>query len=321
MTAVLVTGASTPIGEGLLRRLASDPRVDHVLGVWPREGASGPLLPRVSYVRADLTRERDLRNLLFGVVRELGTRTLIHAAHHRAARDRGRRVHALNVESTRTLLRLAERHPTLERFILRSFADVYQVRPSRATVLTEDHPLDMSPHAPQWVRDRVEAELVVGLRMGISKLGIAILRCAECLHPECGSQLFDYLSSNVCFTPLGFNPMLNLLSLEDIVDALSRAVFSDAQGVFNIPGHDTLPLSRAVRAAGRLPIPAPGPLLHPLYGLRALTRRTDFRYDQNTHRFHFGGILDGTRAREVLGYTPRCPVDWTRPSRMPAPAA
>ena len=39
----------------------------------------------------------------------------------------------------------------------------------------------------------------------------------------------------------------------------------------------------------------------------------DFRYDVNLRRFHFGGVLDGTRAQRELGYTPKTPVHWHKP--------
>ena len=40
---------------------------------------------------------------------------------------------------------------------------------------------------------------------------------------------------------------------------------------------------------------------------------TDFRYDLNTWRFHFSGVLDGRRAAAVLGYRPTSPIDWPLP--------
>ena len=144
----------------------------------------------------------------------------------------------------------------------------------------------------------------------MSKLRIAVLRLAEVLAPESGSQLFDYLRSRVCFTPLGFDPMVGVMSLEDAVRATALALESPAQGIFNIPGKDVLPLSAAIRAAARICVPIPGPLLTPAYWLRARTLGTDFSYDLNRKRFHFSGVLDGSRAREVLGYEPRAAVDW-----------
>ena len=54
----------------------------------------------------------------------------------------------------------------------------------------------------------------------------------------------------------------------------------------------------------------PGPLLSPLYRLRTWTVGFDFRYDLNLRRFHFGGVLDGSRAARELGYTPSHPLPW-----------
>ncbi|MCK6545214.1 NAD-dependent epimerase/dehydratase family protein [Myxococcota bacterium] len=309
---VLVTGATTPLGRAIVSAFLEDHEIRHVLAV-----AAEPTYPRpergtekLTYHRVDLTKERELRDLMFGAARELGIDTIVHAALHRSARDGGRRVHALNVESTRELLRLAERHPTVERFVFRSCADVYKLRTEFPTVIAEDHPLELAPEAPQWIRDRVEADLTVCTQMGVSRVAITVLRFAECLVPESGSQLYDYLTSRVCLTPLGFDPLINLISVEDLVLATRLAALSGTDGVFNIPGRDTLPLSDIVARWSRQPIPVPGLLLGPLYRMRSRLRRTDFRYDLNYWRFHLSAVLDGTRAREVLGYEPEWPMAW-----------
>jgi UDP-glucose 4-epimerase len=160
------------------------------------------------------------------------------------------------------------------------------------------------------VRDRVEADVTVCTRMGLSPLSITVLRCAEILAPDMGSQLHDYLSSRVCLRPFGFDPMLNLLTLEDTVRALVLALGTEATGIFNIPGADTLPLRRAIALWGRSGIALPGPLLAPLYAVRASALGMEFRYDMNHRRFHFSAILDGRRARNVLGYAPEHPIAW-----------
>jgi len=152
--------------------------------------------------------------------------------------------------------------------------------------------------------------------MGMSALEVAVVRTAECLAPDNGSQLWDYLASKLCFAPIGFDPMINVMSVSDQVDALHRAVFAKEQGIFNAPGKDVLPLSLAIRKAGCIRVPAPGPMLSPIYGLRAMTSRRDFRYDQNFARFHFGGIMDGARALRCLGYAPTESVDWSRVARQ-----
>jgi hypothetical protein len=82
------------------------------------------------------------------------------------------------------------------------------------------------------------------------------------------------------------------------------------QGLFNIPGADTLPLTRAIRLSGRLEVPVPGPLLAPLYEARHRLRGAPFSYRINRGRFHLAAVLDGSHARRLLGYAPRHRVDW-----------
>jgi hypothetical protein len=107
--------------------------------------------------------------------------------------------------------------------------------------------------------------------------------------------------------------MLNVLSLDDAATAVGAAVASSAIGVFNVPGADTLPLSRAIVESVKLDVAVPGPLLSPLYRLRRTVAGFDFNYDINARRFHFGGVLDGRRALATFGYAPRTAVTWPRP--------
>jgi UDP-glucose 4-epimerase len=316
MSSVLVTGASSTIGERLIRSLLADRRIDHVLAVGfePFERA----LPfdrssRLTYLQVDMGRARHIRRLLFGPARDLGVETIFHTALVEDAADAGRRVHRINVESTRQILALCERHPTIRKLVYRSFAEVYQIQADLPALIEEDHPLNLAGGAPQWIRDRVEADLTVCAAMGLSRLRIVVLRCAEVLAQGCGSQLFDYLESPICLRPGGYNPMINVLSVADLVRAMELAHNAHVQGVFNVPGKDTLPLSTAILKWGRMGVPLPSHWLTPIYAWRRRTRGHDFRFGMNRRRFTYSGILDGTRARTVLGYTPETAIDWPLP--------
>lgn len=310
MSRYLVTGATTTTARALIRHLLRQPETESILAIGNEPRRSTALRDgRLRYERYDLARERSVRSLIFGPVRREGIRRIVHMATHRRAVE-GPRAHALNVEAARRILRFAERVPSVERFVYRSYANVYAVSNDLPTLIDEDHPLRIGPGTPQYVLDRVEADLSTCARMGMSRIKIAVLRCAECLAEGTGSQLWDYLQSSVCFRPLGFDPMINVISDDDLGRALALAAASDAEGVFTIPGLDSLPLSRIIARFGRRDVPAPGPLLSPLYGLRRLTTGTDFDYSINRAWLHFGGVLEGSRARDVLGYEPRSPVRW-----------
>ena len=277
MKSVLVTGATTPVGAALCRALLEAGDRVLAVGIEPGDETELPLDDdRFRYETTDLTRERSVRKLVFGAARELGVRAVVHNASHRSLLDEGERVHQINVGATRT----------------------------------EDHPLELSSRAPQRVRDRVAADLTVCTRMGMSPVKIAVLRMAEVLAPATGSQLYDYLSSEHCLRPVGFNPMVNVLSIADAAAALVAAVDREAVGVFNIPGRDSLPLKSLIERWGRRDVPVPGPALSPLYRLRRRVRHTEFIYAANRGRLHTSDLLDGGRARAALGYVPATSIDW-----------
>jgi len=310
---VMVTGASTPLGLAIVEHLLALPDVSFVLAVGKDRRPVGLVdTGRLRYLAVDLSHARVAHDLVWGDARLHLINTVIHAAQHRGAHDTGRGVHLQNVESTRALLAACEDHPSIRRFLLRSFAEVYATPHTTTQLLVEDDPLELSPGAPQWVRDRVEADFTACAHVG-GTLKVAVLRLAELVAPDSGSQLWDYLGSRVCLRPLGYDPMINVLSLEDAAEAFRAAAQSTAIGPFNIPGADTLPLTRAIEESQRFSIPVPGPLMSPMYRLRRRVAGFDFRYDMNFARFHFGGVLDGTRAREQLGYAPRHPVHWPHP--------
>jgi len=241
--AVLVTGTDAPLGEWLVRSLLEDTGVGHVLAIGnrrPEEALPVTHATRLTYLQVDLLRDRAVRDMLFGPARDLGVEVVIHTAMSRSAMQEGGRIHALNVEATRSLLALCERHPTIHRFVLRSFSEVYDVQHDLPILIAEEHPLNLHAGAPQFVRDRVEADLHACVRMGLSPLQIVVLRCAEALAPGTGSQLFDYLDAPLCARPFGYDPMINVASLRDIVHALTCAMRAPAAS----PMEGTAPLLR-----------------------------------------------------------------------------
>lgn len=316
MPSILVTGATTRLGRELVTRFLADENVSHVVAVSHESPSSVDDLPqseRFSYHCVDLAKSRQVHDMLFGPARDHKVEIVVHLGHQADPYVRGRRVHMASVEAVRSILSLSDRHPSIRRVILRSYAEVYRVRMDLPVLVTEDHPLNLSSTAPQYVRDRVEADLTACARMGLVKASIVVLRCAEALESNTGSQLYDYLNGRVSPRPAGFDPMINVASVHDLATAIERATQGTEQGVFNIPGYDTLPLSEVIRKWGATSVPLPSLLLRPMFRLQHLTTGSTFEYDLNHHRMHFGLVLDGTRAQQVLGYTPTNAIPWPNP--------
>lgn len=302
---VVVTGATTPLGRAVLHELITAGASVTAIGL-EEEVAARPLIPyQAAYAKVDLARPRAIHDYFFGEAKANGVDTVLHLATHRRFAASGEDVYALNVGALRGILACCDDHPTIRRVVYRSYAEVYRVDQRLPSVITEEHPLDHSAERPQWLRDRVEADGEACAKMGMAKVEVVVVRCADVFASGTGSQLYDYLRSKVCLQPLGFDPMINVLSLEDAAKALAGAVLAERlNGVVNVPGADTLPLSACIRAKRRVAVPLPGPLLQPLYALRQRVLRSEFSYRLNQARMHFPGILDGRRARELLGFVP-----------------
>jgi UDP-glucose 4-epimerase len=318
MRSVLVTGAGSPLGQQLIASLLADTRVRHVLAVDSR--AIDPNLPfahsgRLTWQSIDLRRARKVRELLFGPARDLDVEVVVHLSEHISPYGTGRSVYAQNVEALRSILELSDRHPSIRRLVVKSHAVVYKVSLDLPVQVTEDHPLNLDPRAPQYVRDRVEADLTACARMGLIDCEIVVLRCAEALAPGIGSQLYDWLDAPVALRTAGFDPMVNVASPEDLVAAVELATHGSGEGVFNVPGYDTLPLSEAARKWGTRAIGLPEPLITPLYRLRHRITGSEFAYGIHRDQMHLGLVLDGTRAGAILGYRAQHPVAWPHGGR------
>lgn len=313
MTGVLVTCASEPPGLELCRALAMRAPVI-ACGPDP-EQEMAPLLEEtgIRYLQADLSHSRQRRAVLFGPALEAGVDAVLHAPSFDPHRPHG------NADTLRELIHLCERHPTIRRFLYRGTADVYRSGPGDPAVIDEEHPVEPDEEAPSWLRDLVEADQAACAHLGGSRLRIAVLRCAELYAEGAHGQLRRWLDSQPCLRPLGFDPVVNLIGKDDLIRAVSLALRSQAAGVFNIQGADTLPLSQLAAKEGRSCLALPDPVLSLAYRLRALAGPS-FDYRTNRPRFHFGGVVCGRAALAAFGYQPRTPIRWAPQGLSPPPA-
>ena len=309
---VLLTAASTELGQRLIHSLVNDKRVARIVAlIEPKCYPNARLLShrKLSYEPIDLIHERAIKQFIFGP-KCRGLTHLVHLAMHRDALLSGRRYHRLNVEALRQLFQLAEDHPSLSHFIFRSWSEIYELHSYLPNILDEEHPIDYSARRPQWLRDRVAADQFLCAKLGVSPLKVKILRCADCLAPGYGSQLYAFLHSLPCLVPLGYDPVVNVLSPDDLTDALLRACFFPGEGVFAIPGRDSMPLSELMERCHRAAVPLPDPVLQWADRLKQKLARSTFCYEISRGLFHYGGVMTGAKAEQLLGYRASHPIDW-----------
>jgi UDP-glucose 4-epimerase len=209
----------------------------------------------------------------------------------------------INVIGTMQLLAACQRTPSVRSLVVKSTASVYGSGPKDPAKFTED----MEPkHAPTsgWAKDSVEVEEYVrGFARRRPDVGVTTLRFANVIGPRVQTALTAYFSLPVAPTVLGYDPRLQFVHEDDLLEAIRVAVMSPRQGTFNIAGDGVLLLSQALRRAGRTSIAVPGPLVASVGRTLSPRGLADFS-PESVRYLTYGRALDTRAMRQVLGFQP-----------------
>ena len=295
---VLVTGAARHLGGQMTRILARDPQVDRVIGV-------DVVPPRRSLGDAEFIRA-DIRNPVIGkVLRSADVDTVVHMGVIATPMQAGGRaaMKEINVIGTMQLLAACQKSETVERLVVKSTAAVYGSGPRDPAMFTEDTTPKYPPMSG-WAKDSAEVEgYVRGFARRRADIGVSILRFANFIGPRVQTAMTAYFSLPVIPTVLGFDARMQFVHEDDGIEALLRAAFAEAAGVFNVAGAGVLTVSQAIRRSGHPALAVPRPLLG-LAG-RSLGRAGLADFSSEQVRFlTYGRAIDTSRATRVLGVTP-----------------
>jgi UDP-glucose 4-epimerase len=140
-------------------------------------------------------------------------------------------------------------------------------------------------------------------------VAVAVLRFANILGPRTDTPLSEYFALPVLPTVFGYDPRLQFVHEDDVIDVLLLAVRDPERGTlnsgtFNVAGDGVLLLSQTARRLGKPTVP----VLLPAVTWVAQTLRTagvtDFSPEQIRLLTH-GRVVDTTQMRETLGFTPK----------------
>jgi UDP-glucose 4-epimerase len=301
---VLVTGASRFIGGQLAARLAADPSIDRVIAL-----DSMPPRPQLSrrLGRAEFATV-DLRNpLIAKVISDAKVDTVVHASMGAAPRTAGGRamLKERNVVGTMQLLAACQRSTTVTRLVVKSTGAVYGTSSRDQAVFTEGDEANEVP-ASGYAQDAVEVEgYLRGFTRRRSDVDVTVLRFANVIGPRIDTMLSRYFALRIVPIVLGYDGRLQLLHEDDAVAVLERATRARLPGLFNVGADGVLLVSQAIRRAGAIAVPVPGPVGAVGRLLRG-ARFIDYSPDQMKF-LSFGRVLDTTKLRTEFGFTPR----WT----------
>jgi UDP-glucose 4-epimerase len=296
---VMVTGVSRYLGGRFTQLLQADPDISRVIGV-------DVVPPKTDLGDAEFVRA-DIRNPVIGkVISQAEVDTVVHMAVLATPLDAGGRamMKEINVIGTMQLLAACQKAPSVSKLVVKSSTAVYGSSPQDPAMFTED----LEPNAMArtgYAKDSVEVEgYVRGFARRRPDVTVTTLRFANFVGPEVRTALTSYFSLPVVPTVLGFDPRLQFIHERDGLEVLWRTTLGDHGGTFNVAGSGVMTLSQAIRRAGRPSMPLPAPVA-PMIG-QALRRLGVADFSSEQMRFlSYGRVVDTTRMRDVLGFTPR----------------
>ncbi|WP_223183454.1 MULTISPECIES: NAD-dependent epimerase/dehydratase family protein [unclassified Streptomyces] len=301
---VLVTGAARHLGGRFVRRIQRDPEVERVIAVDAVEPAHG--LGEAEFVRADIRRPEIAK-----VLAAHDVDTVVHLDVTGTALGGGGRtsVKETNVIGTMQLLGACQKSPRIGRLVVKSSTNVYGAASRDPAVFTETTPAKALPRGG-FAKDAVEVEgYVRGFARRRPDVAVCVLRFANILGPRVDSPLSEYLALPVLPTVLGYDPRLQFVHEDDVVDALRLAAHEPRRatqnsGTFNVAGDGVLLLSQCARRLGRPTVPVLLPAVTWVGSALRTVGLTDFAPEQIRLLTH-GRVVSTVQTREVFGFSPR----------------
>lgn len=310
---VLITGVTTSIGRNLVMHLATNPKVGMIFGVARGEKPyyfNDLPSDKFVYRRSNILKYRELKNLFLSkTFRGAKINSVIHLAFQNRP-VRGEDTHRLNVEGTRDLLQKCIETPGIDKFIFKSSDVVYKLMPHNPTFLDENAALNFDPGVDQWIKDRVDADMICRSFMDNKRLKIVLLRMSNIIGRNIEGQLNAYFDSKPVFKTAGFNPLVNLLHMKDVIQAIRLALLKNVKGIYNIAGLDTAPISTFAELNGSRVVGLPESLLAPVNWLQRKMGLTQYYYSVDRERQKYTALLDISKAKRDLGYKPEGRVEF-----------
>ncbi|MFE2037266.1 NAD-dependent epimerase/dehydratase family protein [Streptomyces scopuliridis] len=301
---VLVTGAARQLGGRFVRRVQRDSDVDRVIAVDAVPPAHQ--LDGAEFVRADIRQP-----VIARILAEHGVDTVVHLDVTGTPLGSGGRtaVKETNVIGTMQLLGACQKSPTVKRLVVKSSTSVYGSAPRDPAVFTETTPPKSLPSGG-FAKDAVEVEgYVRGFARRRPDVAVCVLRFANILGPAADSPLAEYLSLPVLPTVFGYDPRLQFVHEDDVVDVLLIASDEPRRGTlnsgtFNVAGEGVLLLSQCSRRLGRPTVPVPLPAVTWVGTALRTVGMTDFAPEQIRLLTH-GRVVSTAQMRETLGFVAR----------------
>lgn len=290
---MVVTGISGNLGRTLAKLLH---REERIIGIDRRPFPGKP--KDIELHQLDL-RKRKAED----VFRRSPIKAVIHMGIMHDPRMNEEEHHSFNVVGTTRILEYCAKY-NVRKVVVLSSANVYGPSPDNSNFLTEDAPL-MAASRFSGVRDLIEVDMLAhGFFWRHPQIQTVILRPVHIVGPNIKNAPSNYLRLKRPWVVAGFDPMVQLIHVEDAARAMVEALRPEARGVYNVTGPGEVPLSAIFRELGTTTLPVPGPLIRPALATLFKYRLASFPPGEIDH-IQFLCMVDGSRWVKDVGWKPK----------------
>ena len=290
---VLVTGLSTYWGGRVAAALESRSDVEVIIGVDTRD-------PRIPLERTEFVRTDSSHSILSRIVRATQVDTIVHT--HLivdSTRVSGRGLHEINVIGTLNLLAAAGASSSpVRKVILKSSALVYGAGKADPYFFREDS-ARTGPARTNVERSLLEVEAFVrDFADDNPHVDVTLIRFSNVLGDDIDTPFSEALRRPFVPEILGFDPRVQFVHEDDVVDALMYATNNDIPGIYNVAGDGNLPWSEACTIIGKRRLALPFFLTNLAAGPAKMLRLWDLP-PEALEVLRFGRCVDNTRYKRA----------------------
>lgn len=292
---VLVTGVADYWGARLAARLLAEPGL-HVIGLDVQP-------PRQSIGELDFI-QADVRNpMLAELLQSEGVQAVCHLKFVPTIRP-GRVTMDVNVGGAMKVLGACA-EAGVDQVVLKSSLAVYGAHPDNSAFVTEAQALRASRRYG-YTKDMLEIESFCNdFRHRTPGTALTILRFASIIGPIADTPMTRFLKNALAPALMGFDPTMQVIHEDDVVEALAHAIINAVPDVFNVAAEGTLPLQRLMALAGKPPLLVPHPAVY--WGVEALNNgrlRLEHYVPIEPDYLRYPWVGDLTKMRAELGFVP-----------------
>ena len=192
----------------------------------------------------------------------------------------------------------------VKKIVYKSGTMIYGASSENPGFLTEESPL-RGNKTYGVTRDLVEIETFLsGFRRQVPEMIQTILRFPSIIGPTANTPMTRYLKQPWNPVLMGFDPQVQIIHEDDVIEAILYSVFQDIPGVYNVAADGVLPLSKLLALVGKMRIP----IFHPFAYWRNRWRKSGlgaddiFPYPPDYLRYSW--VADLTQMHEQMGFLP-----------------